>query len=133
MAPATSSLARRQVLVIDDEPLVARAIGRALQREHDVTAVTSGTEGLALLLGGRRFDAVFCDLMMPEMTGMEVHARLVAERPELGRLLIFVTGGAFTSGAAEFLERTVNPCLEKPFEPDALRAAVERVAGHRPV
>jgi FixJ family two-component response regulator len=66
------------------------------------------------------------------MTGMELHARLAAERPELTRQLIFVTGGAFTAGAAEFLERITSPCLEKPFEPEALRAAVEQVAGPRP-
>jgi signal transduction histidine kinase/ActR/RegA family two-component response regulator len=130
-APVIPAPARPQVLVIDDDPMVARAIIRLLRRDHDVEAVHSGAAGLALLLGERRFDAVFCDLMMPEMTGMELYARLSAARPEVAARLIFVTGGAFTPDAADFLEKATNPCLEKPFEPTALRAAVEQVAGGR--
>jgi len=60
------------------------------------------------------------------MTGMELHARLAAAAPELASRTIFLTGGAFTASAAEFLERVPNPRLEKPFEPQALRDLVAR-------
>jgi FixJ family two-component response regulator len=67
--------------------------------------------------------------MMPDMTGMELHARLDDVAPELARRVVFLTGGAFTSDARAFLERVPNARIEKPFEPRALRDAVARALG----
>jgi CheY-like chemotaxis protein len=74
------------------------------------------------------FDVVLCDLMMPDGSGMELHARMVKERPDLAAKMIFVTGGAFTEGAEAFLRDTPNPCLLKPVTGEALRHAVEQHA-----
>jgi len=109
---------------VDDEPLVGRAVARVLAAEHEVVTRTSAREALAELLGGAGFDVVLCDLMMPEMTGMEVHARLARDAPALAARLVFLTGGAFTPAARDFLDRVPNPRLEKPFDPQALRDAV---------
>jgi CheY-like chemotaxis protein len=114
------------VLVIDDEPLVGRAIIRMLAPLHRVVAVGSAAEGLAALAAGR-YDAILCDLMMPEMTGMALHDQLLAESPGLAARMIFLTGGAFTRDASEFLDRVPNARLEKPFTPAQLRMAVARV------
>jgi len=114
------------VLVIDDEPMVGRAITRMLVPPHRVVAVCSAAEGLAALAAGR-FDAILCDLMMPEMTGMALHAKLLAESPGLAARMIFLTGGAFTRDASEFLDRVPNARLEKPFTPAQLRLTVARV------
>jgi CheY-like chemotaxis protein len=62
--------------------------------------------------------------MMPEMTGWEFHAELVKQWPERAGDVVFVTGGAFTAGARDFLGRVDNPRLEKPFDPKALRELV---------
>ena len=113
---------RARILVVDDEPLVGRAVQRILA-PHEVVACASGAAALAELSSGP-FDVVLCDLMMPEMTGIELHARLAAEAPEVARRIVFLTGGAFTTGAREFLAQVPNACLEKPFDPAALRAAV---------
>ena len=67
---------------------------------------------------------VLCDLMMPGLSGMELHERLARSAPEVARRMVFLTGGAFTDGAREFLARVPNPRIEKPFEPSALREAV---------
>jgi CheY-like chemotaxis protein/two-component sensor histidine kinase len=112
-----------RVLVVDDEPLVGRAVARILAPPHQVTLTTSGAEALRLLEAGP-FDAVLVDLMMPGMTGMELHARLVATRPAEAARLIFLTGGAFTDTARAFLDGVTNPRIEKPFEPTTLRQAV---------
>jgi len=119
------------VLVIDDEPMVGRAITRMLTPPHRVVAVCSAAEGLAALAAGR-FDAILCDLMMPEMTGMALHEKLLAESPELAARMIFLTGGAFTRAASEFLGRVPNARLEKPFTPAQLRVAVARVQAASP-
>jgi response regulator RpfG family c-di-GMP phosphodiesterase len=62
--------------------------------------------------------------MMPEMTGMDFLAELNRRMPERSGHLIFVTGGAFTPGARDFLSRIDNVRVEKPFEAKALRQLV---------
>ncbi len=122
-APSASA-ARKRLLVVDDEPLVGRAVARILAAEHDVVTRTSARDALPDLLGGPGFDLVLCDLMMPEMTGMDLHARLAREAPGVAARLVFLTGGAFTPAARDFLDRVPNARLEKPFEPQALRDVV---------
>ncbi len=119
--PATAGVAR--VLVVDDEPLVGRAVSRVLSPPHRVTLASSGAEALALLQANR-YDVVLCDLMMPGLSGMDLHERLARSAPEVANRMIFLTGGAFTDGAREFLARVPNPRIEKPFEPAALRESV---------
>jgi FixJ family two-component response regulator len=66
--------------------------------------------------------------MMPQMSGMELHSRVAVLAPELASRFVFVTGGAFTDAAADFLRTTTNPWIEKPFDPHALRDLVDRVS-----
>jgi PAS domain S-box-containing protein len=122
----TSAPVRRgRILVVDDEALIGRAISRILAPQHEVVAHTSARAALDELAGGgRAFDLVLCDLMMPDMTGMELHARFREVAPSLADRTVFLTGGAFTGSAREFLARVPNPRIEKPFEPEALRALV---------
>ncbi|HMI93714.1 MAG TPA: response regulator, partial [Polyangiales bacterium] len=74
------------------------------------------------------FDVILCDLMMPHMTGMELHAKLLRSHPEQAKRMVFMTAGAFTPRARAFLESVPNPRLEKPFDPQSLRALIERLA-----
>ncbi|UCH28244.1 MAG: response regulator, partial [Myxococcales bacterium] len=112
---ATAPGARARVVVVDDEPLVGRSIRRAL-RNHDVQVYASGEEAIERLCSDEPCDVVFCDLMMPEVSGMEVYAEVKARRPDLASRFVFMTGGAFTAKAREFVEQTPVVCLEKPFE-----------------
>ncbi len=128
LAPPTATPgARACVVVIDDEPLVGRSIRRAL-RGHEVQVFTSGEEAIARLCSDEPFDVVFCDLMMPEVSGMEVFRRVSEQRPEIASRFVFMTGGAFTQTAREFLARTPLICLEKPFELRQIRDLVRERA-----
>jgi PAS domain S-box-containing protein len=124
---------RGRILVVDDEALVGRAVSRILAPLHEVLARTSARAALDDIARGEVFDVVLCDLMMPEMTGMELHARLREVAPALAERTVFLTGGAFTPTAREFLARTRNARIEKPFEPDQLRALVARVLAEQPL
>ena len=115
---------RGRVLVIDDEIEVARAIRNALSDSHDVVITASGREALELLHEDDRFDVVLCDLMMPDVTGMELFETLRSEGRSVTERFVFVTGGAFTGKAREFLDRVDNLALEKPFEMERLRELV---------
>ena len=77
------------------------------------------------------FDVILCDLMMCEMSGMELYEAVRASCPRLGERFVFVTGGAFTPGAREFLARAERPTLDKPFEADDLRGIVDDLVGRR--
>jgi PAS domain S-box-containing protein len=120
---------RGRVLVVDDEPTINSAITRTLSAEHDVVAETRAADALARLRAGERFDVIFCDLMMPQVTGMDLHRQLQAELPEQAGRMIFLTGGAYTTAARRFLEEVPNLRIEKPFDTRMLRAIVnDRVA-----
>jgi CheY-like chemotaxis protein len=123
--PVANAL-RGKVLVIDDEPAMGRIMTRLLGEEHDVTAVTSGPEALALFEKGARFDVILCDLMMPQMTGAQFYERLAELVPEQLAGVVMLTGGAFTPDASAFVSSRQIGVLEKPFEPRRLRAEVER-------
>jgi PAS domain S-box-containing protein len=123
--PAPISRARRgRILVIDDEAAIGIMVQRALRSDHEVVVVHSGREALAHLDGGATFDVILCDLMMPDMTGMEVYAELEARLPHLATRVVFITGGAFTPHAVELVERTSRIVLEKPFAAARLRQIV---------
>jgi len=122
---------RGQVLVVDDELAVANMLSRLLSDEHDVEVRTTGQEALELLLGDRDFDVVMCDLLMPGMSGMALYEQLKAARPGLEQKLVFMTGGAFTQRAAEFLNNVNNPRVEKPFDVRKVRRLVRELARER--
>jgi PAS domain S-box-containing protein len=120
---------RGRVLVIDDDPAMASAIELVLGEDHEVAVFTSARRALARLHAGERYDAIVCDVMMPEMSGMDFHSELARSRPELAAEVIFLTGGAFTANAREFLNRIENERLDKPFDSHSLRQLVsEKVA-----
>jgi len=129
--PFSSDRLRARVLVIDDEPAILRAFRRVLS-SHEVVAASSGAEAMAKLADGRRFDAIFCDVMMPEMSGVEVYQRIRECHPGQERQLVFMTGGAFAELAAHFIESVDNPKLKKPFTGSSVRALVAAVARFQP-
>ncbi len=129
--PQTSGR-RGRILAVDDEPLVARAIRRALEPTHEVVIETTAKGALDRLVSGERFDLVICDLMMPEKSGMDLHADLNAAHPAIAERIVFLSGGAFTPKAKAFLDVVRNPVLEKPFDSKALRAFVNGLLRQRP-
>jgi CheY-like chemotaxis protein len=124
--PMRSSL-RGRILVVDDEEGMRSAIVRMLKRHHDVSTVVTGKEGRALLARDKRFDIIFCDLMMPEMSGMDLHAWLAAEDARLAEQIVFITGGAFTPGASAYLARVGNQCIEKPLDPTSFKKMTDEL------
>ncbi len=117
---------RGRILVVDDEELVVRSVKRILSKEHDVVTRVAAKEALALCAAGEKFDLILCDLMMPDMTGMDLHRELSRVAPEQANRMIFLTGGAFTAKARQFLSEVPKEHLEKPFDPANLRAIVQR-------
>ena len=107
--------ASRVVLLVDDDPAVTETLRDMLTREGlTVQCAATGGEALAIL-AHERFDAVFLDVRLPDISGPEVYARLAATRPDLARRVVFVTGGLWhvsSRGLRESLP--AQPTLSKP-------------------
>ena len=114
---------RARVLLVDDEPAILRSLERLLHKSHDLTLAHSGREALALLNAGLEFDLVLCDLMMPDVSGIEVWEQLT---PAQRQIFVFMTGGTFTERAERFLSTAKPPVLEKPFTATTLEGLLER-------
>jgi signal transduction histidine kinase len=121
---------RGRIAVIDDDTSVAIMVARLLGRRHDVVPFLSARQALEGLRK-EAFDVILCDLMMPELTGMDLHAELVRTAPELVPRMVFMTAGAFIPRARAFLDEVTNPRLEKPFDRAGLLAVVEALIDGR--
>jgi CheY-like chemotaxis protein len=118
-----AAVVRGRVLVIDDDPLLLKSVARILGAEFDLVTVTSAREAFARI-GEGSFDVILCDLMMPEMTGMDLHTVLAGAAPAEAEKMIFLTGGTFTPRAQSFLDNVPNLRLDKPFDVKHLRAII---------
>ena len=125
-------LAALRILIIDDDAFVARAL-RRLMRNHEVSIETKAANALQKL-ADERYDLVLCDVMMPDMSGIDFYSAVSTIDQRFADRIIFMTGGAFTRGASDFLEGIDNPCLTKPFDMSELETAIEEIGiGPRPV
>jgi CheY-like chemotaxis protein len=121
---ASSPAEKGRVLVVDDEPLLGSSIQRLLA-PHEVVVLTSGRQAVEICRA-QEFDVILCDLMMPDLKGWDVHSALGEMRPGMETRIVFLSGGAFTPPARQFLQRVPNERIEKPFESGALREIVGR-------
>ncbi len=125
--PPTRATGRTRILVVDDEAQVATLLSRVLEQEHDVEVRTNAQSALQRLLDEPEVHIVLCDLLMPNMSGMDLYQQLTQLRPGLEKRMVFMTGGAFTPRAADFLRRVEAAQLMKPFDLDEVRRVVAEV------
>jgi len=121
--PSTREHAAR-ILIVDDEPAILRALSRVLSG-YQVTRALSGKEAVTHIEQSGPFDVVFCDVMMPELSGIDVYERAKQVCPGQEQRIVFITGGAFTEHAAKFIDSIDNPKLSKPFDAGEVRALVK--------
>lgn len=112
---------RGKILVIDDEVSLCNSLKRLFGTHHDVMIALSVPQAQALIEQGASFDAILCDVMMPQMPGTALHEWLTVTNPELASRVVFMTGGAFTNPVVQYLAKNENPKLAKPFDIPALR------------
>ncbi len=112
-------LAPARILVVDDEPAVAKLAGAMLARQgYQVWTVTSPAEALALAAGGT-IDLVLSDFVMPQMNGPELIRKIQERSPS--------TAGVLMSGYVSEELRVDIPLVLKPFSEAALASVIGRV------
>jgi two-component system, cell cycle sensor histidine kinase and response regulator CckA len=125
--------ARGRVLVVDDEPGNLEVLRRILKKNHEVLAALTGLDAMSILeREGGRVDAVVTDINMPDMNGVDFYKTVAAKFPGLEKKMVFITGGLFDQGMADFLKTVPNTCLEKPFTFEDILRAVSQSAGPSP-
>ncbi len=118
------------ILVVDDDPDIARLYAMALGPLGEVSSVQSGAEAL-ILLGERRFDALVLDLYMPAVSGFDVMDNL-ADASHLNHTMpvFVVTADQSETTRARVMRRGAIFQLTKPVPlrvlVDQVRAQLER-------
>lgn len=104
-----------RVLIVDDDEDIRKGIGDLLE-DCEVTLAESGIVAKDILNKNFNFDYIICDVMMPDVSGIDLYEWLLSQNKELANKVIFITGGAFTANAAEFIKAHENRKLDKPFK-----------------
>jgi CheY-like chemotaxis protein len=110
-----------RILLVDDQPAVARGLARALGAEVEAVIAGSGAEALDILKSGARFDLVLSDVVMPGMTGTELFELTRALDPSIIRRFAFLTG-ATEENEEERIAATGARRLTKPASVAGVRA-----------
>jgi CheY-like chemotaxis protein len=121
---------RPQVLVVDDESIIAQLIVDVLSGEgYDVDIAPHGLAALECL-ERRTYDLILSDLRMPELDGLGLYHELQQRRPHLLRRFVFITGTSEHADYHGFIDELKAPVLTKPFDmADLQRVAREMLSG----
>jgi signal transduction histidine kinase len=118
---------RARILLIDDEPMLRKALRRILGASHEVVEADGGSEGLARIEEDGAFDVVICDLMMPDVDGPALYEAVRERAPALLDRILFLSGGVFTERAKQFVEQVGPYIVPKPIAPEALLRMVAEI------
>ena len=115
--------------MLEDDPEFATTLKEMLEdQDYRVTVVSNGAEGVQKILA-TDFDAILCDMVMPNFPGDMFYLAVQRSRPHLCQRFIFMTGQHGDPKVAKFIEEVGKRVLWKPFEMRELFNALESVTG----
>jgi CheY-like chemotaxis protein len=123
----TAPRCRYRILVVDNEPSIARLLARILGREHDLQSCLDVDEACDVIRRGEMFDVILCDLLMPGKSGPDFYRYVERFAPDLCSRIVFITGAICLASTRAFLDALPNVTLAKPFSRAALAAVVADV------
>lgn len=108
-----------RALIVEDQPAIRFALSRYFtRRKWLVDQVVNGKDALDHLRASPpdHYDLIISDVKMPVVSGIELHAILADEMPEMLPRFVFSTGDASSEDVSEFISRTNCTVIPKPFE-----------------
>lgn len=118
---------QEKILVVDDEPGVRNVLQRVLtQAGYEVATADNGAEALDCVSLGE-VNLMLLDIKMPDISGMEVLAKITAEYPDVG--VIMVTAVIDIQVAVEALKLGAYDYITKPFNRDEVVQKVQKAIG----
>jgi DNA-binding response OmpR family regulator len=119
----------KAILVVDDDKQLASALQRILADENYLVDIAfDGAEAL-VKVKAHEYDAVICDLKMPQLRGDALYLEVRDLRPALSDFFIFITGFATDPHIRYFLEKHELKYLVKPFPINGLISCVKELLG----
>jgi phosphoserine phosphatase RsbU/P len=115
---------RKTVLLVDDAPANIQVATSILKDTYKIRVATNGAKALALVKDAPPPDLVLLDVMMPEMDGYEVCARLKADPGTRDIPVIFLTGQTEIEDETRGFEVGAVDYIHKPFSPAVVKARV---------
>lgn len=120
-----------KILIVDDEPVIGELLSHGLQNQYEVTFANDGATAIGHLHRRQDWDVILCDMMMPKVPGMQVYSECKTLASHLIPRFVFMTGGASTKEAIEFLKTNTPKVLEKPFTLRNVRTSIENILAER--
>jgi CheY-like chemotaxis protein len=121
-----NSVVRKRILVVEDEPSIAKVCQRVLTREgFEIDFAVNGKAAQDMIIRNQ-YSLCLIDMRTPIMNGMELYQWLKQEKPELVQSVIFTTGDVMREDIRYFLEQVGRPFLPKPFTPDELMVVIKQ-------
>jgi CheY-like chemotaxis protein len=118
------------IMIVDDEPQVAEVLATSLERQgHRTTVVHSGREALDRIKVGA-YDALFLDVSMPGMNGLDVMTEVKRMRPQLA--VVVITGHATAEEIEDVKRLGAVDVIQKPSALAHYHQAIERLHGQGP-
>jgi DNA-binding response OmpR family regulator len=119
---------RRSILVVDDEPYIGRIIQLKLESgPYDVELCHDGASALELLSTEEEIDLILLDIMMPQMSGFDVLARLRELPHRRGTPVIMLTAKGQETDREQAARLGASDFLTKPFSPKKLLARIDEI------
>jgi CheY-like chemotaxis protein len=115
-----------RILVIDSDPQTATVVENTFAREHEIVSTTSGFAAIERIAIGRAFDVILCDLEMPDLSGKEIHRRLLESAPQTAAKVVFMVSDPKAHRA--FLDGVQNHSVPRPVQAASLRETVRAMS-----
>jgi len=117
----------QSICIIDDNDTFRQSMGWLLSgMGHTVTEFSDPTEGLEAITSGLDCECLLIDVRMPEMSGLDVHDKLIEAGTQVP--VVYMTGHGDVALAVEAMNKGAITFLEKPLEPAALTSALDKAA-----
>lgn len=120
----------KKILVIDDEPYLLKSLVNLFRnkKSYQVTSAQGGTFATEIMRHHHgHFDAIVCDMQMPDMNGAEFYDFVSNNYPGKENCILFITGGSSTSNLQRFISNTSNIVIDKPFSQEELFQSIDMV------
>jgi len=111
----------KNVLVLEDEPIITRILSRTLTSEGmQVDTAENGVIARNNIKSGKHYDLFLFDIRTPVLNGIQLYQYIEEHYPEATSRVVFMTGDCLNAMTSRFLENAKRPVIEKPFTPGEL-------------
>lgn len=113
----------KRILIVEDEDIIVDIIKSVLEEESNVVDIARNGKEALTIMGINQYDVIVCDIKMPQMNGIALYNEIKTINPDIIQRFIFITGDLSTE-TLEFLKKTGNEVITKPFKVEKLKTQI---------